>query len=352
MSFRAGRVSARSTAVLALVALLVVASPPARAHAATGNAEPVSGDGQAVRSGESFRLLVARGVGEYGPLVDAALTFVVRGHTGSTFGGGVDRNTVLTDSSGLAAASPLHAGPTPGAFTVDVQLPDGHVGASFQLTVLGDDLPVTSGLVVASGDGQQRPVGQGFQPMTVLALSGGSPVEGVVVSFTLADPGQTGVTIGGGATATGLTGPDGLVSVEPSSGSRPGAFTVTASSVLGSIVLTGTVTTSASVVHLELISGDHQVTPVGQRFREPLVARVLDETGAPVAGQMVDFHVGSTLIYFEGNLSSVHVVSDVDGLATSPPLFAGGSSGHATVIAAIGGMQGVLFDGFTIEVSR
>lgn len=350
MSVRVGRMGACMTAVLALVALLVVALPPGRAHAATGTAELVSGDGQAVHSGEDFRLLVARGLGEYGPLVDASLTFVVRGHTGSTFGGGVDRNTVATDSSGLAAASALHAGPTPGAFTVDVQLPDGHVGASFQLTVLGDEQPGTSGLVVVSGDGQQHPVGQGFQPMTVRALSGGAPVAGVVVSFTLDDTGQTGVTIDGGANGTDLTGSDGLASVGLSSGARPGVFTVTASSVLGSVALTGTVT-GTGVVYLEVVSGDHQSASVNQRFGDPLVARATDETGAPVAGRLVDFHVASTLIYFEGNLTTVHVVTDADGLATSPPLVAGPFSGHASVVAAIGGMQGLLFDGLTVAVS-
>jgi hypothetical protein len=351
MSFRVGRASACVTAVLALVALLVVASPPMRAQAATGTAELVDGDGQAVHSGEDFRLLVARGLGEFGPLVGAPLTFVVRGQTGSTFGGGVDRNTVLTDGSGQAAASVLHAGPNPGPFTVDVLLPDGHVGASFHLTVLGDVPPGPSGLVKYAGDGQQRQIGQDFQPMTVLALSGGNPVAGVVVTFTIDDPEQTGVTLSGGSTVTGLTGPDGLTSVVPGAGAAPGTFTVTAASALGDVVLTGTVTV-AGILYLELVSGDNQATPVGRQFRDPLVARVTDQTGAPVGGQMVDFHVGSTLVFFEGNLSSVHVVSDANGLVTSPPLFAGGTAGHAAVIAAIGGMQGLLFDGFTIEVSR
>jgi len=349
--FRQGRrPGAVTVAVLALVALFAVASPPARAAAATGTAELVSGDGQAVRSGQNFALLRARALGDFGPLVDVALTFVVRGSTGSTFAGGWDRSTVLTGSDGIAGASTLHAGPTAGDFTVDVQLPDGHVGASFRLTVIGDEPPAGS-LRIAAGNGQQRPVGETFESLRVHATRGGAAAEGVVISFKVDDPAQTGVTVGGGGSASALTDADGLASVGLGSGAHPGAFTVTATSVLGDVVFSGAVT-GTTVASLEIVSGAFQTAPVDSPFPDLLAVRVTDALGAPVAGQLVAFYAASTAIHFEGNLSTVHVLTDGAGQATAPRLFAGSRPGYATVVAAVMGMPGVLFDGLTIGQER
>ena len=81
-----------------------------------------------------------------------------------------------------------------------------------------------------------------------------------------------------------------------------------------------------------------QAAIVGQAFAQPLRARVLDRFGRPVGGVTVRFEVpvsgpAATL----GGGTSVNVLTDADGLATSPALVANLFVGRYSASATVGG---------------
>ncbi|MBI4939369.1 MAG: hypothetical protein HY830_01315, partial [Actinobacteria bacterium] len=86
-----------------------------------------------------------------------------------------------------------------------------------------------------------------------------------------------------------------------------------------------------------VVSGDGQAGTAGQPFDKPLVARVLDAAGAPLAGTPVTFAVTSGSVAFatsgSGTTRTVTVTTGAGGLATSPALLAGTTAGPVTVTA-------------------
>ena len=88
-----------------------------------------------------------------------------------------------------------------------------------------------------------------------------------------------------------------------------GSGTVRAS--LGSLSATATVTVAQVVSGIEVVSGDGQSGLTGDALPEPVVVRVLDSGGAPVAETTVTFEPGED----HGTASSATAVSDLDGQA-------------------------------------
>jgi len=98
---------------------------------------------------------------------------------------------------------------------------------------------------------------------------------------------------------------------------------------------------------LQVVSGSGQTTFLVTPFQEPLVARLVDRNGMPIAGKDVTFSVdycngfeGSTCPpqsaypYF-GGVSPVIATTDSDGNATAQPLIAGSQTGPYDVFAGI-----------------
>lgn len=86
---------------------------------------------------------------------------------------------------------------------------------------------------------------------------------------------------------------------------------------------------------IEQVSGSGQIAASGQAYARPLVARVRDANGIPVAGVEVHFQAphcnndgticthDSVYPYFPSHAIDVVALSDADGLATSPAIHAG-----------------------------
>lgn len=346
---------AAAASLFLAVALLMLSLPSASAAATARTVVPVSGDFQSVAIGADFRPLKAYAWNESGPMATTKLRFVIRGNTEATFAGGYRASTVYTDSTGHVSPTKLSAGPAAGDFTVDVMFLDENseeesVGGTFHATVVGN-APVVEELRISGGNHQQLPVGAQFGELAVVAERGGKPVADVEVTFAIDDPEQTGVSFGGDLVRTALTGADGIASARVDSGVQVGVFTVTATSSLGSVTFTGVVT-DPIVRYLSVVGGGYQHTEVNSVFPEPIVARVTDGRGDPVAGQRVDFVVGNDLIFFEGNTLIGFAISDADGLATAPNLYARGNSGNSTVIGIANSSSVVQFLDLTISAAR
>ncbi len=85
---------------------------------------------------------------------------------------------------------------------------------------------------------------------------------------------------------------------------------------------------------LEIVAGDGQNGVVSQALAEPLVVRVLDPSGVPVAGVTVTWAAQGG-----GSVSPDTVPTDSDGLA-STQRFLGPTVGDQTTTAAVDGVEG------------
>lgn len=91
------------------------------------------------------------------------------------------------------------------------------------------------------------------------------------------------------------------------------------------------------------VSGNDQIAGVGQSLSQPLVARVADALGNPVAGAAVTF----TVITGGGSIEGGAVVTDSEGMAASGRWTLGGEAGVQQVSAASGTAQ-VSFRAFAV----
>lgn len=89
---------------------------------------------------------------------------------------------------------------------------------------------------------------------------------------------------------------------------------------------------------LVAVGGGAQAAIVGQAFAQPLRAKVLDSRGRPLGGVAVRFDIpASGPAATVGGSASVSVLTDVDGLATTPSLVANLSVGRYAASATVGG---------------
>ena len=109
-------------------------------------------------------------------------------------------------------------------------------------------------------------------------------------------------------------------------GTRPGAFTVTASA--GGFTATFSLTVNIVATQLVLISGDGQSVPAGQAAPQSLTVEARDANNLPAASVDVTFRVTAG----SGTLSASRVTTNAQGRA-SVTLTAGAALGTITVVA-------------------
>jgi hypothetical protein len=85
---------------------------------------------------------------------------------------------------------------------------------------------------------------------------------------------------------------------------------------------------------IEMIAGNEQVGRVSQELPDPLVVRVLDQSGGPIASVSVIWAAQGG-----GSVSPDTVLTDSDGHA-STRRFLGPTEGDQTTTAAVDGVQG------------
>ncbi|KUL54579.1 lytic transglycosylase [Streptomyces sp. NRRL F-4489] len=130
------------------------------------------------------------------PVAGAAIRFTVTGGTGTRFAGGAAEVTVTTGKDGLAAAPVLHAGDTPGRFTVRATAAvRGVHPVDFTGTVTARPAPKADALVRTSDDKKLTAAAGGAfadDAVQIKATCRGKAVAGVPVTATLVtdDPKQ------------------------------------------------------------------------------------------------------------------------------------------------------------------
>jgi hypothetical protein len=203
------------------------------------------------------------------------------------------------------------------------------------------------GLLVSGGSGQAARAGTAFaDPLAAEVVdTGGCPLSNVDVEFVAPTSGAGATFPGSATTATVATGTDGVVT----------APSLTANEVSGSYTVVAEVastgyevsfqlenTTSGVASSVGVSSGNDQSAQVGQQFALPLAVNVLDSYGAPVADASVSFTIipsngaGSS---FLGAGNAATAQTNESGMATSPLLVAGSTSGPFTVQASVSGLS-------------
>ena len=212
--------------------------------------------------------------------------------------------------------------------------PDGRLIYVVRGTVLVYDLqPAPQTVEDVSGHGQEGVAGAVLvQPFVVeVRDQNGSPLAGTTVTFT--------VTAGGGtlSATTDTTDADGRALTTLTLGRQPGPNTVQAT-VDGVEPVTFTATGLAVARTLAKVSGDEQEGAAGGALAEPLVVRVQDQNGNPLAGVAVTFAVTAG----GGSLSVTTDTTDTNGRAATT-LVLGPDPGPNTVTATVAGLDPVTF---------
>lgn len=239
---------------------------------------------------------------------------------------GADGTTSITATANAQA----------GSYAVSAAVSGVGTAAAFQLTNLAG-APTT---VVATGGGtQSTAVETPFpQPLAVQARDAfGNPVPGVSVTFAVV-PASNGASATLSA-STALTGADGVASIGATANGTAGSYSVGASAggaAAATFGLTNTAGPPATIVLGGSGSGT-QSTTVNTPFPTPLVVRVEDSHGNPVAGVAVTFAPpasGASAV-----LSATSAQTGADGQA-QVQASANTVAGHYLVSATVAGVSG------------
>jgi adhesin/invasin len=233
-------------------------------------------------------------------------------------GGRVGSTSVTTDAQGQASTT-LTLGGLLGAqsFTATAA----GFSVSIPATALVGD--VASIVAVSASDLQGLVRRVLASPFVVRVTdSFGNPVPGVTVAWTrIAGTGTL-------AAPTSTTDANGQASVLYTLGAIPGLETITASVAGVTTPTTFTATALAAVAAaIAIVSGNNQIAQVGQALLAPLVVKVTDADGFPVAGVPVNWSATNGTI-------PQSTTTDAQGQA-SAPLSLGSVVGPATAIASI-----------------
>jgi protocatechuate 3,4-dioxygenase beta subunit len=214
-------------------------------------------------------------------------------------------------------------------------------------------------LVLAGGSGQTAQLGKQFSsPLQVkLANTNGcsltGDLAGVNVDFVAPAGGASGTFSSNGST-TAVVGTDAQgVATAPAftANDTAGSYSVHAESDYGTVRLYLANTASGLAASIAPTGGTSQQATVDSRYPQPLQARVTDANGQPVQGATVGFALqngpyGAGASFLTGG-AQANVVTDSDGVATSPLFVANGSPGRFAAVASTDGLATVA--GFSLD---
>jgi adhesin/invasin len=281
------------------------------------------------------------------PLAGIAVTFAAPGSgpSGTFASSGANAVLVGTDGTGSATAPNFMANSLPGGYLVTASSDYGSITFSVVNTAVGVPATVTA----LSPVSEKATVSARYaKPFQVKVLDGnGAPVQGADVTFALGT--GTGATpagasfVGGQPQATATTDASGLAtSPHFTANANPGRFagTVTVAGIATPVMFAlDNLRTGQS--SLAAIASPRQTATVDARFARPLVARVRDGSGKPMAGVTVSFSLGAGAGggtsaaggSFVGGATQATATTNVSGLATSPRIVANTVAGSFTATA-------------------
>ncbi len=208
--------------------------------------------------------------------------------------------------------------------------------------------PVES-IAATSGTPQSAPAGEAFAPLVATVTEtksgspGGSPVSGVLVTFTAPTTGASVAFTNGTNTTTMTTDANGNVSIPlTANGTAGGPYTVTAtvSGAASPANFSLTNTASAPAI-ITATNGVTQSVAVNSAFA-PLGATVLDSNNNPLEGVVVTFAAptsGASGTFATNPISATATATTgANGVATAPAFTANSTAGSYTVTATTGSL--------------
>jgi uncharacterized protein (DUF1800 family) len=268
--------------------------------------------------------------------IEVTFTAPTSGPTGTFAGEPV--GTVRSDTKGVAVAPGLVAGARAGQYAIGV---NAGVAATRNFEMTNTPGPLAS-LVPVSGGGQASPVIGVFPaPLVVRAEDAeGNLITGVSIEFSLPPGEGPGADFStAGRVVDVATGPEGTaVSPMFKANTVSGAFSAAASSA-GVSASFGLTNEPGPIDQLEVVGGSGQQAIGGSQFPAPLRARAVDSYGNGIGGLQVSFEVpgGAAVASFAGGAGEVVAVTSGEGIATAPPLVAGGEVGGYLIAAKVSG---------------
>jgi len=236
--------------------------------------------------------------------------------------------SVTTDSNGLASVTAT-ANATAGSYAVTASVPNVTPSATFNLTNLAGPAQTIS--FVQQPTNTQA--GQPISPVVTVSLkdANNNPIVGTGITLSL--PG--GVAVTGGTATTGSTGAASFPSLAIQ---KAGTYQLQATAAGGGLTtLSASFTIAAgSALTIAPVSGGGQTAPVGTTYTSALKALVQDGLLNPIPGASVTFAAPATGASVTFGSSS-SVMTDVNGIATSPVMTANVQAGSFQVTAATAG---------------
>ncbi|HTT69256.1 MAG TPA: leishmanolysin-related zinc metalloendopeptidase [Gemmatimonadales bacterium] len=173
---------------------------------------------------------------------------------------------------------------------------------------------VATAIVITPGADTLRAIGRTQQFQAVVNDQNGRPISTAVVTWTSSDTTVVKVVSGTGvATAVAV-----------------GAVQITATS--GAANKTAAVTVLQVAAQISKVSGDAQTNTVGKALTQPLLVKVVDSTGTPIAGATVTFAVTTGA----GSLGTPTPATGANGQAQTTWTL-GPAAGNQGVSASVGG---------------
>ena len=256
---------------------------------------------------------------------------------------GMSSATFVTDASGVATTSLLHAGSVIGAYAVSATIVGGAAAVNFSFTnTAGAPASIELDSSTVSGTPQSTIVAARFANAlrVVVRDVAGNPVPNTVVSFTAPASGAS-MQFNGSHSARLNTGADGIASLSGATANNiVGSYNVVATVAGVTVGVSFALTNRADVpATITATSGTPQSARIGELFQTPMTATVRDRFGNLLAGVAVSFRVTPlTGQLAQGNFSGANIVivnTDSMGVANAPAFRANTALGMHEVLATV-----------------
>lgn len=245
-----------------------------------------------------------------------------------------------TNSDGIAGATWV-LGPTPGENTAVARATFNGIIVDAPVVFTATGIQATASLMTMGGGNNQQNVPAGTttpEPISVkITDSGGKPVSGVTVNFS--------VEVGGGSVVTqnAVSDPQGLASTAVNLGATVGlnVFNATNASLTGSPISFTITSVIGGPSRLERVSGHDVDASVGAIH--VVSAIVADLYGNPLQGQTVNFQIVSG----GGNIPNPTQATNVQGIATAQVIMPNATG--EVIISAVAAALPTHFVNYTVN---
>ena len=237
---------------------------------------------------------------------------------------------VLTDSTGTGTCDLVFTGSVPSGQQLQVITDVGYHFVNLNGPI---NLAITPGvpskITVVTGNTQSGRPGQALPGVFAVQVTdaAGNPLSGVPVAFQVVTPGT--ITLSNVSTTTDQ---NGRATANGTLGNTAGTYQLKVTA--GTVSTTFSFTVTIPAAGIQAVSGTNQVALINTTFGAPLIVKVVDTSGAAVAGIPVSFAISSG----SATLLSPSAATDATGQAQTQ-VNAGPSAGPIVITATAGGFS-------------